>query len=809
MIRSDLVRHIAVPLVLLAILTVALTWPLSFHLTTHTVDLQDPLLNTWIIAWEAHQLLQAPFDTFDANIFLPYENTLAFSEILLSITLLVAPLRWAGTSPLATYNIAFLLSFFTTALGGYLLALHVTQSRPASVLAGIAFAFSPYRMGHLSQIQLLATGWLPLSLLYLGRTLQNRTTYRRDAALFGVFFVTQALASFYSAFFAAGACLVYVVIWWLVVAQRRIPWRAVGAVMVVTIVAGIVLVPVALPYFEVQETFDAGWSLADNQTFSASLQAYVYAPAQTYVLGPLTERLRYVYGPCCPPDTLFPGVTLSILALISLFYGDDRRRWLFVGLLAVGFLLSLGPTLKVSAGEPTFIRLPYYWLFTYVPGFDALRAPVRWALLVTLGLSILAAWAVAGRPRWAAVALVLVIIEFAVVPMRLVAVPEPAPVVHWLDRQEPTRIVELPLAAKLPRKDVPSDQPRRSWETSRLLEHQYFSTWHWHSTPDGYSGFVPPRHGEFAREMQTFPSERSIALLQSLGVEYVVLHEDEMTPAQVQQIHRRLDTFDSLETVVCFENEEARSHCSVPADRVLRIAERAAEPAPTWSVLNTGPAQAGGDVPIWLTAELDGIRAVPADARFSVQVRWDGSISQENEYEVELPLLLDHAAVIPLPLTAPAQSGEYTLRVEAPGLPGEPAPMQLQTMVQEEGNVSAPAPLAVTLHTTEIDSSVNGDKIMVVLGWQPLQQFAAYYSISVRAVTEDGSVIAQEDGPPGGDIPTIDWHAGQTYQAGWQLNLPADTPVDLYIEVVWYRPDTGTPMLVWYNESWRRTVALR
>ena len=43
----------------------------------------DPLMVTWVLAWVAHQLPRAPAHLFDANIFYPERNTLAFSETLL------------------------------------------------------------------------------------------------------------------------------------------------------------------------------------------------------------------------------------------------------------------------------------------------------------------------------------------------------------------------------------------------------------------------------------------------------------------------------------------------------------------------------------------------------------------------------------------------------------------------------------------------------------------------------------------------------------------------------------------------------
>jgi hypothetical protein len=327
--------YILLPIVFLLLLTVALTWPTAITLTTHVVDRQDPLLNAWIMAWEARQLLLAPQHLYDTTIFFPLHNTLAFSELLLSTSLLVMPLQWFTGKALLSYNIAFLLSFFTTALGAYLLALYLTGQRGAALVAALAFAWSPYRMGHLSQVQLLAFGWLPLALIYLDRLLRDKQRKRpngkrhgwfKDTFLFTLFFLLQALASFYSALFSAMACALYVLGWLLW--KRHLPWRAIAGGIIAAIVVALVMLPLSLPYFEIQQTLGAGWTLQQNEQFSASLQAYLYAPEGTKIWGALTftSPLYYVYGPCCPPDSLLQGFTVLFFSGVALWRRDGGKK---------------------------------------------------------------------------------------------------------------------------------------------------------------------------------------------------------------------------------------------------------------------------------------------------------------------------------------------------------------------------------------------------------------------------------------------------------------------------------------------------
>jgi len=81
-------------------LTAVMTYPQALHLHDGVHDDGDPLLNTWTLAWVAHQLPRAPARLFDANIFYPERKTLAFTETLLLPGVLAAPLHWAGVAPL-------------------------------------------------------------------------------------------------------------------------------------------------------------------------------------------------------------------------------------------------------------------------------------------------------------------------------------------------------------------------------------------------------------------------------------------------------------------------------------------------------------------------------------------------------------------------------------------------------------------------------------------------------------------------------------------------------------------------------------
>ncbi|HVT46133.1 MAG TPA: hypothetical protein VMT00_17285 [Thermoanaerobaculia bacterium] len=150
--RRSATRELAV-VVLFAILTLAMTWPLAIGMSSAVAFPADPYINVWILDWVWHAARTSPLQLFHANIFHPLSWTLAFSENLIGIALLLFPLRAIGVEPLLAHNVALILGFIFTSWGAYLLGRILTGSTGAGIVAGIFFAFLPWRFTHLSHLQ--------------------------------------------------------------------------------------------------------------------------------------------------------------------------------------------------------------------------------------------------------------------------------------------------------------------------------------------------------------------------------------------------------------------------------------------------------------------------------------------------------------------------------------------------------------------------------------------------------------------------------------------------------------------------------
>src|SRR5258707_4350097 len=198
---SRLGRRFGVSL-LAAALAIGLTYPLAFKLDrVGRVNSGDGQFSLWNVSWVAHALTTDPRSLFDANIFYPHRDTLAYSESNILAGALGVPVYLATKNPYATLNSVVLMSFAFSFLSAYALARYLTGSTGAAVLCGIAFAYCPFVYARLAHIQLLMTFGLPLALLALHRLI-DRPTVGRSVTL-ALALVLQALACAYYGIFIA------------------------------------------------------------------------------------------------------------------------------------------------------------------------------------------------------------------------------------------------------------------------------------------------------------------------------------------------------------------------------------------------------------------------------------------------------------------------------------------------------------------------------------------------------------------------------------------------------------------------------
>jgi hypothetical protein len=536
-----------------------MTYPQVLRMSDGVHDPADPLMVTWVLAWVAHQLPNAPAHIFDANIFYPERNTLAYSETLLVPGLLAAPLHWLGVTPILIYNLVFLSGFALSGVGVALLVRRLTGHTGAAILAGIVFAFPPYRIDHYAHLQLQQTQFIPLALWAFHRLLD--TGRLRDGVLLGVCTACQMLSCMYYGIFLIP--YMAVVCGTLLIASGTLPKERLTALAVAAAIVTVTMVPVGRAYLAARKVVGerGQGEVAMN---SATWRNYLAPPEVNALYGKVFARFMD------PERRLFPGFVAVALAIIGLvprkrkhpehpqhLEPPENQRAVPLAY-ALGLLLAF----DVSLG---FNGVIYRGLYEYFLPFKALRIPARMGLMVGFSLAVLAGYGAtriadrlpSAKVRRAVLTLIglVMLAEYASQPLELWAAP----------RQPPQAYADLVRDIGEGPTSVIFEFPTGNMEDPEYL---YYSTFHWQYLVNGYSGFFPPSYQKIVNAVRGFPDEASMNMIRSHGVRYLVIHGEWLYGARYEELVAELDRRSDLKLISRHPWQRQDKHAEISVYRV-------------------------------------------------------------------------------------------------------------------------------------------------------------------------------------------------------------------------------------------------
>jgi hypothetical protein len=595
-----------------------MTWPLVLHLQRFIAwDLGDPVFICWVMMWTGGQVLKllhgdlnALHDYWNGNIFSPERLTIAYSEHFTPQMLQALPIFAATGNMVLCYNLLFLSTIVLAGWGMYLLVRELTGRPLAAFVAGLAFAFAPYRISEGSHLQVLSSQWMPLALYGFRRyfvTGRTRPLVGASAALT----IQNLSCGYYLLFFApfAGAYCLYEM------ADRRLFRNArVWASLVVAAVAVAAMTwPFVSPYLKVRRHGDAGVrTFQESVQFSADVYAFgtastksveaklvsafpkgegegfagfaILALAGTAVVWG-ARRARAASRTGDPPvpwrnvAAKVAGIALALdlsAALVLLLTGSlpivtagrpyhdvapllvaavvlgallvgisiPARRFVrgvggstcgfYAGATLAAALLALGPRI-MSLGRAVGAG-PYYWLYRYVPGFDGIRVPARYLMIVACFLAVLAGLGAASifarlsrraGLAVAAAASLAILAESWVVPMPTnVALSSRG--FELSPRELYTGQTMGPLYQYV--RDAPGDVVLIEFpfgDTAYEILATYYAGYHRRPLVNGYSGFFPESYLRRATFLDHIPFDLETAYkaVQSSGATHAIVHE--------------------------------------------------------------------------------------------------------------------------------------------------------------------------------------------------------------------------------------------------------------------------------------------
>ncbi len=266
-------------------------------------------------------------------------------------------------TPPQAVKISIALHLFVAGFSAWLLAKKgLKLSSWASLFSAVSFSASGFLVAqaeHVNQLEVMA--WLPLLILLVSHHLLAASAI----VSFMIF------AGHFQAFYISLAAVAVYALSSIPTDRGRSFLRLLGALLIGVGVAAVQLIP----SLELATLSIRSHGLTYQDATAFSLRPFLLAYS---LLSPAGFKPEVVFRSRAFTEYIaYQGILCLLLALAGLLSPKKKLPWAVLALL--GLFLAFG------RANP-FYRL----LYEFIPGFSSFRAPARWMLLYTLGLSMLA-----------------------------------------------------------------------------------------------------------------------------------------------------------------------------------------------------------------------------------------------------------------------------------------------------------------------------------------------------------------------------------------------------------------------------------
>jgi hypothetical protein len=771
-------RWSALILAVYGLAAVLMTWPVVAQLGTHLPGGGDDVwVHQWTFWWVKESIAKGYNPLYTHLLFYPEGVSLATHNFAWLNIAAWLPLQ-AIVGSNAAYSLLFIATFALNGFSMYLLARELTGSPPAAFVGGLIYGFWPYTLSHYGHPNMMLTAGVPLTLLYLHRTLESKRA--RDALLTGLFLALTGITRWQLLVMGGVSVLLYLIYRCLTVKACR-TWRTLRLLALTGLAAGALMAPLVIPvvsaYLTQPSPEDA---LTDNSLIGQTdLLAYVL-PSRSHPLW--NDAAKQVYDNFVDNKVYvaFVGYTTLALALWgSVKRWRQARFWLLAAVVYV--LLALGPQLRLNGQLYPQVPMPYR-LVGDLWFVRILRKPDRFNVFLGLPLGMLAAWGIAAlsprRSRWrltllAAALGLLILREYALLPYPTVRPAVPV----WYNQlaKEPGDFAVL---------DLPMDT--RSFDK----HYGFYQTVHAKPLVEGHVSRPPQKAfafiegnaliSAFAQEerLQSRP-ELTINLetLAGADIRYVVVHKQflpsDLAADWMHTLAAR-PVYEDAEIAAFATQPEAGVHFGVAHDfDGLLLAQANVEPGPPFALETHwwSPDQQTVTVSMRPASGADGAlltQIVLVERGFSVVRTQLISSHPTPSHEVEISLEADGESYLLPQRVFPTPDGWFAARLQP----------------------NATWSDAIALRG--VDWHRLSNTLYVDLQWETLQAIETDYKLFVHLLDDDGTLVAQYDGMPANwTHPTSAWKAGEWFHDQIPIDLH-DISADTYrLAIGWYAPNSG------------------
>ena len=406
------IPEIVILLALYLAISVAMTWPMGADITREVVgggEFGGWLWRQWWHFQEIEALASSGLPPLEHLRQLVSLGRYPETGNILDVLLLSYPLDQLFGFPLH-HNMKVLIIMVGNGLCAYWLARGFTDSRVVAWAASCVAVVNPLVIVDVNGTGLrqVLLWWLLLFPIALTRA--TRRARIVDGVWVGLIFTLVSAFYWFYGLFAAMFGVLWVGHWWWT--QRPSPARALRWLGTAAAVAAFGLILFLLPYFAAGSSDPMRSSMTDLPELSFFLSFPLYDTIAAAPLRPTTyeenvlSSLRRVIISSWSADHVvnpFHGVMsfpalVFLLGVLPCFVLRRARFWLVIWV--VFWLGTMGPFLKLGADQDStevlflgdfVVRMPWTWMFKWVPGMSRMFAPYRMSsMMVVSGVVLLA-----------------------------------------------------------------------------------------------------------------------------------------------------------------------------------------------------------------------------------------------------------------------------------------------------------------------------------------------------------------------------------------------------------------------------------
>lgn len=534
-------------LILAIFLTALLTWPFALNLTSYYTDTGDYATHGSILWWNQDSIKTGrifhPMDYWKGYMFYPHPYSLAFANNHVFPSLIFSPLYWLTNNLPFAINVYVFLTFILTFVSAFYFINYFVKDKWPSMIGAFIFTFNPQIMTRFPQhIELLGKYFLPLIFLFAYKLLTKPNF--KDAFWLFLFITLNSLTANYFQIFTyvclPMAALPFI---WTNIWQKNWPYfLTLGKVSLIGLIFVPVLLYFNLPFWDFSQKEGAFRTVNESIFFSARINDWFAATPDSLVYGSWTKYLEKFREPKddrgvlnYEEHTLFIGLLALILFFLGLKYFKKQKmnHSFFFILLIVSFILSFGPFLNYD--EKGF-KLPFYYLFQFVPLMKGVRAPGRFEYIMLIPFSLIVAFGAKGlldqRKNITVITFITIIIIIVLENFTFRNFDERSRILKKandlsarLDFLQNSITLHLPVFTIADADVFGKNSIYSNWLTQT---HE--------KMVNGNSGYFPPDILALLFETNNTVDEKALQKLSLIGVNYLIIHKDLMTGQELNRI---------------------------------------------------------------------------------------------------------------------------------------------------------------------------------------------------------------------------------------------------------------------------------